>query len=306
MWTAAIRTGVLAVLALGMGGASAAADPGGNARRVLDSRYQDLPRSMPAEMGGGGGGEISGGGTSGGGEGGGEAGNGGGGGGEMRGGGGGEGGGGGAGSTPRRKGRWTGHRGADGEPSGGGGGEISGGGGESTAGGPGALGTIFSWLIWGALGIGAIFLILFIIREIARRKKDVTLDAEETAAVEEEAPKEAELERPLDDAELLARAGKFAEAIHMLLLRTLEELARADGRPAEHLTSREILGTVRLRGHHAREALTELVAVVELTWFGDDVPSELDWQRCRTHYERFVAAYRAPASSDSGAKKEAA
>jgi hypothetical protein len=206
-------------------------------------------------------------------------------------------GGGGGGGTRRGHGhgRWTGDR-----SSGGGGGDSGGpsdsGSPDVSSGGAGALGSFVSFLLWGALGIGAIFLILFIIREIGRRQKDAKIDPDEDVIGEEPAPVEAELAAPLDDAELLARAGKFAEAIHMLLLRTLAELARADGKVAAHLTSREILASIRLR-EGAREALTELVNVVEPTWFGDDVPGELDWQRCKAQFDRFVAAYRAGAAA---------
>lgn len=134
-------------------------------------------------------------------------------------------------------------------------------------------------------------LIVFIVREIARRKKDETVDEPVEEVIEEEAPKQAELVRPLDDAEVLAQQGRYAEAIHVLLLRTFEELARADGRVPSHLTSREILAAIRLRSG-AREALADLALTVEVTWFGDDVPGEPDWLRCRTSWETFAAAYR--------------
>lgn len=237
MSTAPIRCGVLAVvLVLGIGAGRAAAAPGDAAKRVLDSRYQDVPVSAPSEMGGGGG--------------------------------------------------------------------DSGGGDYSVGGGGGALGTLLSWLLWGVLGIGAVVLVIYLIRAIANRQKDEKIELEEEAAIAEEKPQtEAELEAPLDEADLLAREGRYAEAIHLLLLRTFEELARADGRPALHLTAREILARIRLR-EGARDALTELVTVVENTWWGDDVPGELDWQRCRGAYDRFVAAYRAPAAD--AANREAA
>ena len=105
-------------------------------------------------------------------------------------------------------------------------------------------------------------------------------------------PAVAALHRPLDDADQLAREGRFAEAIHILLLRTFQELARAaDVTIAPSLTSREILTRIPLRPG-AREALVELTEVVELTWFGDDVPGEADWLRCRGRFDSFVAAYR--------------
>lgn len=163
---------------------------------------------------------------------------------------------------------------------------------ESSPGGAGALGAILSWLIWGALAVGAVLLLLLIIREVARHRRDRTARADPELAVEEAVAATAALHRPLDDADQLAREGKFAEAIHVLLLRTFEELARAaEVAISPSLTSREVLARIPLRPG-AREALGELAAVVELTWFGDDVPGEADWLRCRGRFDVFVAAYR--------------
>jgi hypothetical protein len=163
---------------------------------------------------------------------------------------------------------------------------------ETRPGGGGALGVLMSWLVWGGIAVGAVLLILLIVRELARHRRDRVAGADPTIAEEEVAPAVAALHRPLDDADLLARDGRFAEAIHILLLRTFEELARAaDVKIAPSLTSREILAKIPLRTG-AHEALADLASVVELTWFGDDVPGEADWLRCRGRFDVFVAAYR--------------
>jgi hypothetical protein len=162
---------------------------------------------------------------------------------------------------------------------------------DSRPGGAGALGAILSWLVWGAIGVGAVLLILLVVRELARHRRDRALP-DEPAVAEEAVVPEAALDRPLDDADRLAREGRFAEAIHVLLLRTFEELARAaEVRIAPSLTSREILAKIPLRAG-AREALGELAQVVELTWFGDDVPGEADWRRCRARFDAFVEVYQ--------------
>jgi hypothetical protein len=185
-----------------------------------------------------------------------------------------------------------------------GGGGRSGGGSDgydldSSAGGGGALGTIMSWLLWGAIGVAVVLIILLIVREVTRHRGDTSIDdAEPTQEDDAEAPvPEAELARPLDEADRLARDGRFAEAIHLLLLRTFQELARAaEVRIPSSLTSREVLARIPLRPG-ARDALAELVSVVENTWFGDDVPGEPEWLRCRHQFDRFVAIYRAGAPS---------
>lgn len=100
------------------------------------------------------------------------------------------------------------------------------------------------------------------------------------------------LNRPIGDADELARAGRYAEAIHTLLLRTLVELVRATRtRVPAALTSREILARVPLVPP-ARVALDALVAAVEVTHFGDEIPGAADYERCRGEFQRFADAYR--------------
>jgi len=105
-------------------------------------------------------------------------------------------------------------------------------------------------------------------------------------------PDEDVVAKPLGDAEELARRGLFAEAIHVLLLRTLDELRRRSRNPIPRsLTSREILARVPL-GDGARTELGSLVTAVEVTHFGDEVPGQDDYRMCLDHFQRFAHAYR--------------
>lgn len=89
---------------------------------------------------------------------------------------------------------------------------------------------------------------------------------------------------PLVDAEALAEQGRFGEAIHLLLLRTFEVLARRMGsRLAPGMTAREALARLTLPAP-ARPALADLVDAVETTTFGGRTASERDYRRCA---ERF-------------------
>lgn len=166
------------------------------------------------------------------------------------------------------------------------------GGGSSSPGGAGALSPIVSMLMWALLIAGAVVVIFYVVRELGRGRRD-RVRASDPAIAEEPVPHVAQLEGPLADADALAAQGKFAEAIHTLLLRTFQELAKASAsHVSPHLTSREILARIPMLGD-GRDALGELVAVVEVTWFGDDVPGEADWLRCRAQFDRFVSVHRA-------------
>ena len=98
----------------------------------------------------------------------------------------------------------------------------------------------------------------------------------------------------LGDAEALAREGRFACAIHVLLLRTFEAIGRGASLPTS-LTSREVLGHVPM-SEAARAALGELVAAVEVSHFGGRDAGEADYRRCADRYRAVLRAHGVTAS----------
>jgi hypothetical protein len=99
------------------------------------------------------------------------------------------------------------------------------------------------------------------------------------------------------DAEALARAGRYGEAMHLLLLRSLVELrARLGLAMADSLTSREILGRLTLPAA-GRRALADLIDRVEWTEFGGRAASAETYQTSRSSFEAFVAALRSAAAA---------
>ncbi|MCC8109617.1 MAG: DUF4129 domain-containing protein, partial [Planctomycetes bacterium] len=89
-----------------------------------------------------------------------------------------------------------------------------------------------------------------------------------------------------------ADGGAYAEAMHTLLLRSVEELRRRLRVPlARSLTSREILYRIDL-GPVAREAFRSLVDRVEVTYFGGREPSREDYEQCRESFDILTACLR--------------
>ncbi len=119
---------------------------------------------------------------------------------------------------------------------------------------------------------------------VTRGERDVALAPEAAPA-----PLQVELEGP----ERLAAAGRWAEAIHALLLETLAALSRA-ARLAPSYTSREILERVRLP-LPAREALEALVLAVEISRFGGVPAGEAEYRSCLDRFHQFLDTYRRPA-----------
>lgn len=90
------------------------------------------------------------------------------------------------------------------------------------------------------------------------------------------------------DPELLAAQGRFAEAIHAVLLRSLVLISRRLGLAwPRSLTSREILRQGRLPTE-ARDQLGKLIHRVELHHFGGMPPAVSDYQRCHEIYDRLA------------------
>ncbi len=150
----------------------------------------------------------------------------------------------------------------------------------------GAAVAIAKGLFWVGVVVVSVLLIVAIARAILNRKPRLR-DPKAGATGEDPAASAAakvDLERPLDDAEALAAAGRFGEAIHVLLLRTFEELLRARRAPDDPaLTSREVAARARL-DEPPRVALGGLVDAVERSLFGGREPGRVDYERC---VERF-------------------
>jgi hypothetical protein len=117
----------------------------------------------------------------------------------------------------------------------------------------------------------------------AAAEADVETDAEW-------APSEVHAHSWLAEADALASEGFFAEAIHRLLFRSVEDVARrrpALVRPA--LTSRELAAAegVPVR---ARELFSRIARLVERSLFGGRPLGESDWLSARRAYSDFVMA----------------
>lgn len=138
----------------------------------------------------------------------------------------------------------------------------------------------------GAVVLGALAAVWLVRWLLARRSAggEVTAPGDAPAAA-----LDVRLERP----EALAATGRFAEAIHQLLLETLAALSRADRLPPS-FTSREILAAVRLPAR-ARGALSGLVLAVELSRFGGEPAGAAEYRACLARFHDFLESHRGPA-----------
>ncbi|MEM5516739.1 hypothetical protein WNY37_07245 [Henriciella sp. AS95] len=113
-------------------------------------------------------------------------------------------------------------------------------------------------------------------------------DGPDVSEIDDQRPTQTQAVALLDEADALARQGRFAEAVHLLLFRSIDDLQkkRSGGVPAS-LTAREIQSLSDL-SQAARRALSPIIRIVETSFFGGRPVDESGWKQARQSYEDFA------------------
>lgn len=152
---------------------------------------------------------------------------------------------------------------------------------------------LFKVLLYGLLAIAAVFLVVFLVRDINRYCQQRTrhqTGAPATGGAAVTADRGGADRLTL--AEQQATAGHYATAIHILLLHAIDSLHRQGPSPGPALTSREILRRPGL-ARSACENLAHIVSAVEVTRFGGRAADADDYRLCADACRRFVAGLAA-------------
>ncbi len=92
----------------------------------------------------------------------------------------------------------------------------------------------------------------------------------------------------LGEADALALDGRFSEAVHLLLFRSIDDIqSRRNQRLPTALTAREI-GSLKDLPGGPRAALQPIISLVERSFFGGRPLGPADWTAARASYERFA------------------
>lgn len=145
-----------------------------------------------------------------------------------------------------------------------------------------------SYIFWGAVAIGLAILLYLIFVSFWRNRPSRDAEAAAEQDVAAWRPSEQVARALLADAEALAAQGRYEEATHLLLRRSLEDIQRhrpRDLRPA--LTSREIAGSEWMPGI-VRRAFAAMAAPVERSLFGGRKLALADWEEARAAYGEFA------------------
>ena len=150
---------------------------------------------------------------------------------------------------------------------------------------------ILFWMILAALAALILWVVIDRIRNgIWRmpRWRRRTAASPTTEAEAEWVPEAAPARAWLREADALASEGRYAEAVHHLLIRSIEDITRRRPklvRPA--LTSRDIAASEAMP-HSARDIFSGIAGIVERSLFGGRGVDANDWSEARTAYADFV------------------
>ncbi|MEO8374898.1 MAG: DUF4129 domain-containing protein [Sphingomonas bacterium] len=147
--------------------------------------------------------------------------------------------------------------------------------------------------LWTVLALAAAMLLWVIYQRLRygvwrwprrRRATSAAVETEEEAWAPDAAPVRAWLR----EADLMAEQGRYAEAVHHLLFRSIEDIAKRRPRlvrPA--LTSRELAGADAIP-EPARHLFSGIARLVERSLFGGRPVNAEDWGSARTAYADFT------------------
>ena len=157
-----------------------------------------------------------------------------------------------------------------------------------------ALGLSWPVLQWVLIGL-ALVLALYAVWRLSEPLRLGWQRKQTAASAEAEwTPDQAEALALLEDADALAREGRYDEAAHLLLRRSVQQIAAA--RPdwiGRASTAREI-GALPALPERARSTFTQIAGLVERSLFALRSLSAEDWQAARGAYAEF-ALERLPA-----------
>ena len=153
------------------------------------------------------------------------------------------------------------------------------------------LAPVFKLFFWVALGLAVCAVVFFLARELlglgywrkgARRAKTPISPTPEWR------PAPARAASLLQDADRLAAEGRFEEAVHLILFRSVEDIdARWPNLVRPALTSRDIAAHPVLPPV-ARTTFAGIAQVVERSFFGGDQLGAEDFAACRQAYSAFA------------------
>lgn len=146
--------------------------------------------------------------------------------------------------------------------------------------------TAMLWIMGAVIGACLLLLVWRIVAPLIEARRV----AKAAEVLDEWTPDRTAAQALLEDADRLAAEGRFDEATHLLLQRSVDQIARArPGLLHPATTAREIAGN-RALPDRARAAFSAIAVRVERSFFALIPLGADDWQAARTAYADFALA----------------
>ena len=152
--------------------------------------------------------------------------------------------------------------------------------------------SVLMWVVLGSLLFALLWMVATRLREerwrLPRRRRVIQLAAENAEPEPDWWPDTARARALLREADALAVDGRYAEAVHLLLLRGVEDIAKrcpALSRPA--LTSRDLAAADAIPPV-PRKLFAAIARLVERSLFGGRALGAAEWGEARSAYANFA------------------
>jgi hypothetical protein len=154
-----------------------------------------------------------------------------------------------------------------------------------------ALAPLAPYIFWTGVALGAGFILFLIGQRLFAVKRGLVMGGLRlSGGVEPWRPAPERARLLLEEADRLAAEGKFVEAAHLILLRSIQDIhARRPRAVAISLTSRDIARLEALPPP-ARVLFSGIAEAVEISLFGGRPLDGDGYARCRDAYSSFVEA----------------
>ena len=152
------------------------------------------------------------------------------------------------------------------------------------------LANIAKYIFYGIILCAVAFILYAILKEIIRihNNKPPEEKPDEAPTIPLYQPDAKTARIVLGDAEELAKQGRFTEAVHTLLFRSIQDIT--DKRPRHvgpSLTSREI-SELPILSQKARAGFSMITSLVEASFFGGNALGADDYAASKTAYKNFA------------------
>jgi len=152
--------------------------------------------------------------------------------------------------------------------------------------------TVFAYIFWGGVALLIAFILYHFGKEIiaARQRREPKEDKQSTEpAIPLYVPDAEQARILLDDVDKLAAQGRFEDAVHTLLFRSIQDIdIKRPNAIRRSLTAREI-GSLEILTPLTRDAFAKIARVVETSFFGGQKIGQDEFARCREAYANFAS-----------------